>query len=80
MEDSHCKTIKKEKNHEKNRTTFGTVGGLVTSSTMVPGRDEALGRHKSYKERMRYQRPIRGLFVIRTRYTAIQVNVNLVTT
>lgn len=49
---------KKRENHEKNRTTFGTVGGLVTSSTMVPGRDEALGRHKSYKERMRYQRPI----------------------
>lgn len=48
----------KKRDYEKNRTTFGTAGGLVTSSAMVPGRDKALGRHKLYKERMREEQPI----------------------
>lgn len=42
-----------------------TAGVLVTSSVM---RYRALGRQKSYKERMKYQQPIQGLFVIKTRY------------
>lgn len=40
--------------------TFGTVGGFVTSSEMVPGRSEVLGRHKSRTERMRYHQPFKG--------------------
>lgn len=44
------KDCKKQEDHEKNRTTFGTAGGLVTSSAMIPGRDKALGRQNLIKK------------------------------
>lgn len=62
--------MEKGEDREKNRTTFGTLGGVVASSAVVPGRDQAPGSHESHKERMRDQPLIPALFVIGTTDTS----------
>ena len=74
------KDYKKQEDHEKNRTTFGTAGGLVTSSAMIPGRDKALGRQNHIKKGWSISSPFRDYLSSGLDTWMIQVNVNLMTT